>query len=155
MKYFIAFLITISSLSVFSQKVWTFDEFKQEFINSNDTVYIINFWATWCGPCIKELPAFEANYKNFKNKPVKFYFLSLDFGEDAWQKANAYLDKKGYSFNSHITTDNKANEWIPRVDKSWSGSIPATVIYKGSKKYFHEGMLNEEELKKQIQLMFN
>jgi thiol-disulfide isomerase/thioredoxin len=155
MKYFILILIVLSTFASFGQKVWKFDEFKKEFIVSEDTIYVVNFWATWCGPCIKELPAFEANYQHFKNKPVKFYFLSLDFGSDAWQKANGYLDKKGYSFDSYLTTDEKANEWIPRVDKSWSGSIPATVIYKGSKKYFHEGMLDEKELKKQIQLMFN
>jgi thiol-disulfide isomerase/thioredoxin len=149
MKYFIFSIITIFlSLSAFSQRVWTFSEFKTHHIKSDDSIYVVNFWATWCAPCVKELPAFEQNVQHFKGKPVKFYFLSLDFGEDAWQKANAFLDNKGYSFNSLLTTDDNANKWIPLVDKSWSGAIPATVIYKGDKKYFHEGILTESELKK-------
>lgn len=156
MKYFfITVFIFLSSVSAFSQKIWTFSDFKNHHVKSNDTVYIVNFWATWCGPCVKELPAFEKNFQYYKGQPVKFYFLSLDFGTDAWQKANAYLDKKGYNFNSMLTTDDKANEWIPLVDKSWSGAIPATVIYKGDEKYFHEGTLTEALLKKQIKLMLN
>jgi thiol-disulfide isomerase/thioredoxin len=132
------------------QKTWAFQEFKNQFITSPDTVYVVNFWATWCSPCVRELPAFEENVTHFANKPVKFYFLSLDFGENAFEKANNYLAKKGYSFRSHLTTDDDANEWIPLVDESWSGAIPATVFYKGSQKMFHAGIVTTEELKNQI-----
>ena len=156
MRYFITVgIIFVSSYFAFGQKTWTYVDFKNQYVQSEDTVYVINFWATWCAPCIKELPAFEKNVQVFKNKPVKFYFLSLDFGGNAWQKANTFLDNKGYSFDSFLTTDENANEWIPLVDKSWSGAIPATVIYKGNRKHFHEGTLTESDLKKQIQLMLN
>jgi thiol-disulfide isomerase/thioredoxin len=145
----------LNSLNLFSQKIWIYEDFKNQHVQSPDTVYVINFWATWCSPCVKELPAFEKNVQTFKDKPVQFYFLSLDFGGNAHEKANSFLDKNGYSFDSYLTTDKNANEWIPKVDKSWSGAIPATVIYKDQKKYFHEGTLTEETLKNQIQLMFN
>lgn len=137
------------------QETWKFDDFKEQYVQSKDTVYVINFWATWCVPCVKELPIFEKSIQHYNNKPVRFYFLSLDFGDNAWKKANEYLDKRSFSFDSYLTTDDNANEWIPKVDKEWSGAIPATVFYMGNKKQFHEGKITEKQLNQYIEKMLN
>ncbi|HKK59896.1 MAG TPA: TlpA disulfide reductase family protein [Salinivirga sp.] len=156
MKYFIhIFVIMLFALSLNAQNTWKFSDFKAAHVKQNDTVYVINFWATWCVPCVKELPEFEKSIKSYNQKPVKFYFLSLDFGDNAWKKANNYLDKRSFSFDSFLTTDDNANEWIPIVDESWSGAIPATVIYKGNKKTFHEGKITSAELNEYIDKMLN
>ena len=47
----------------------------------NDTLYVVNFWATWCKPCIKELPAFEKINSEYKSQKVKVLMVSLDFPE--------------------------------------------------------------------------
>lgn len=156
MRYFSIILIgLVFSINSDAQRVWTFTEFKQNYVSSADTVYVINFWATWCKPCVKELPEFQKAVNKYQNQPVQFYFLSLDFGKNALQKANAFLDRKGYSFNSFLTTDDNADQWIPMVDESWSGAIPATVIYKGNKKVFHEGKITTGQLLRDINQLLN
>jgi len=57
----------------------TFDDFEPILHQDTDTTYVVNFWATWCGPCVKELPYFEALHKSYKNQPVKVVLVSLDF----------------------------------------------------------------------------
>ncbi len=156
MKYFFIIIITILiTFELSAQKAWEFEKFKSSQITSQDTVYVINFWATWCLPCINELPEFEKSIHKFQGKPVSFMFLSLDFGENAWEKANNFLDKKNYSFDSYLITDKNANEWIPIVDKSWSGAIPATVVFKNNKKLFQEGKITAPKLNSMINKLLN
>src|SRR5690606_6809447 len=52
---------------------------KKYFQKKNDSIYVINFWATWCKPCIKELPAFEKIASEYADKKVKVLLVSLDF----------------------------------------------------------------------------
>ncbi len=156
MKYFILNILLFTLVFELSaQRTWEFEKFKDANITSPDTVYVVNFWATWCLPCVKELPEFEKSIQKYNGKPVKFFFLSLDFGDDAWQKANDYLDKKNYSFDSFLITDDNANEWIPMVNKSWSGAIPATVMYKKDQQLFHEGKITYEKLNSMIRKLLN
>lgn len=113
-----------------------FDDFEKDYLRpNNDTTYVINFWATWCLPCVKELPYFEELNKKFKTKKVEIVLVSLDFTKE--QVIN-YIAKKKIKSKTILLSDSKTNSWINKVDSSWSGAIPITLFLKGNKKHFYE-----------------
>jgi thiol-disulfide isomerase/thioredoxin len=112
----------------------------------NDTLYVVNFWATWCDPCVKELPDFQQAYQNFKSKKVKFIFVSLNSPKE-FDKVQKFATDKQLVPEVLLLNGGNPNNWIDKIDSSWSGAIPATVIYKDGKKvYFHEGDLTLDKL---------
>lgn len=125
----------------------SFDEFEPLLHKQNDTVYVINFWATWCKPCIKELPDFEKLNKNYEDDKVKVYLVSLDFPNKHEELLLPFMEKNNIKSQVIHLTDTDANSWIDKVSPLWSGSIPATLIYKRNSAEFHEATLTYEELK--------
>lgn len=120
------------------------------YLNSkNDTVYVINFWATWCVPCIQELPDFEKTISHFKEKKVKWVLVSLNAVKDS-SLVTKFLEKRNYNAENLLFDGGSPNEWIPKISSTWSGSIPATIIRNSRKSVFFEGKLNEEELTSNI-----
>jgi thiol-disulfide isomerase/thioredoxin len=118
---------------------------------TNDTLYVINFWATWCDPCVKELPAFQQEFKKFASRKVKFIFVSLNSSKELGKVQN-FADNQKLGGLLLLLNGGNPNDWIDKVDSSWSGSIPATVMYKSGKKvYFREGEFTSESLEKVIQ----
>ena len=123
----------------------TFDELSTYIKENNSKPLVINFWATWCAPCVKELPYFEK--LNKENQNVKVILVSLDFEKQVESKLIPFLKKKKIASTSIYLADKEYNTWLPKIDKNWSGSIPATVIFSQDKKIFVEqDFSNYEEL---------
>jgi thiol-disulfide isomerase/thioredoxin len=118
---------------------------------SSDTTYVVNFWATWCKPCVAELPVFESLHQQSSNKPIKVILVSLDFPDQIDNRLIPFTKQRQIQSEVILLDDPDANTWIPKVDKNWSGSIPATWILRGKKKQFHEGSLDSLELNNQLQ----
>lgn len=115
--------------------------------SSRDTVYIINFWATWCAPCVEELPVFNKLKAHYKDKPVRVILVSLDFKENYPMKLGYFLDRKKIMPDVIWLTDTNPNEFIPKIDNRWEGSIPATIVVRpGTNKLFHEGQVTERQV---------
>jgi len=158
MKYFalIAFTVLFSS-QIQAQKVAVFDHYsdlEKAVLNDQNTTYVVNFWATWCAPCVKELPHFEQ--LNSENKKVKVVLVSLDFKNQYEAKLLPFLKKKEVKSEVVLLTDKDYNSWLPTVDKDWSGSIPATLIVKNGKKVFVEKMFSSyEELNQYVKSTIN
>ena len=123
----------------------TFDDFEPILHQDTDTTYVVNFWATWCGPCVKELPYFEALHKRYEDQPVKVVLVSLDFEKHIVKKLLPFLNKKDIQSDVVLLADGKANNWIDKVDPSWSGAIPITLVYKGDKREFYEKEFHSEQ----------
>ena len=158
MKNTIVFsLLLLFSNAIFSQEVAIFDNYsnlENAILKKENTIYVVNFWATWCGPCVKELPHFEQ--LNTENKKVKVVLISLDFKNQFESKLLPFLKKKNIKSEVVLLTDKDYNTWLPMVDKDWSGSIPATLIIKNGKKYFTERLFsNYDELNEYLNAIIN
>ena len=118
--------------------------------SSQDTIYILNFWATWCAPCVKELPEFGKVDSMYKNKPVKVILSSFDFKDNQPYPATlkAFVAKRPNMPEVVWFTDTRANDFIPLIDTAWSGSLPATLVWQPRTKYHHfmERPITAEEL---------
>ncbi|MFN0048276.1 MAG: TlpA disulfide reductase family protein [Cytophagales bacterium] len=100
---------------------------------NNDTVYIVNFWATWCGPCVKELPDFERLNSVHKSSKMKMLLVSIDFKSDIGKVRN-FVNKKMMNSEVVLLDEPKYNEWIDKIDAKWEGQIPVTLFYKNKQK---------------------
>ena len=140
MKYLLYLIFPLLfSNEILAQEVPIFDNYpalEKTVLSDSDAVYVVNFWATWCGPCVKELPYFEQ--LNSENINVKVVLVSLDFKNQFESKLIPFLKKKNIKSQVVFLSDSNYNAWLPMVDKDWSGSIPATLIIKNGKKVFVE-----------------
>jgi thiol-disulfide isomerase/thioredoxin len=96
---------------------------------------IINFWATWCGPCIREITWFDSIIAA-KNAPVKLLLVSLDFPDAYPGKLAAFVKKQGYKGEVVYLAEPYVNVFIPIIEKKWNGAIPASIFIDNSKKYY-------------------
>ncbi len=119
--------------------------------SENDTTYVINFWATWCKPCVEELPAFEKLNAESKGKKIKFILISMDMQKEIDAKLKPFIAKNDMHSTIWWLNAVDANDWIDKVSTEWSGAVPATVIYKNKKKRFFEKSFSYEELKAEVE----
>lgn len=116
----------------------------------NDTTYVVNFWATWCEPCVKELPYFEKLNKQYKKNKVKVLLVSLDMKKDFESKLLPFIQQRQLKSDVLILSDTDSNTWIPKVDSTWTGAIPATLIYNKEVRKFYEKSFTFETLEKEV-----
>jgi thiol-disulfide isomerase/thioredoxin len=124
----------------------------EQVINSpSDKVKVINFWATWCAPCIKEIPLFERLNAQRPDVEVTLVNMDLDLDPDP-EKVYAFVNRKGMASRILILNENDPNSWIDKIDPGWSGALPATLIVNPTtgKRVFVEKEMHDGELEKLI-----
>ena len=113
---------------------------------SVDKTYVLNFWATWCAPCVKELPYFEIVNNEYKDKNVHVILVSLDFPSQIESKLNPYLHKNNIKSDVILLDDPEIGTWVPKVSDDWDGGIPATLIVNSDNYNFYPKPFEKEEL---------
>jgi thiol-disulfide isomerase/thioredoxin len=116
----------------------------------DDKIYVVNFWATWCKPCVEELPAFEKMYETYKTKGVELILVSLDFPKHVDSRVIPFVQNHNLKGKIFLMGDPDQNTWIPKVDETWSGAIPATLIYTKNSRKFYEQSFTFNDLQKEI-----
>jgi len=123
------------------------DDLKKVYTKPNDTTYIVNFFATWCGPCMQEMPILNKFYEEHKNTATQLIFVSLD-NIGTIKKLPAKMKKLGVQAPVYVLNESTDFSWLARIDKRWQGSIPATMVINNSKniKAFFETPLEKGQL---------
>ncbi len=130
--------------------MYDFESFKPLLSINDGKTRVINFWATWCKPCVAELPYFELINSRYPDNEVEVILVSLDLPKQVETKLIPFLRKQKIESKVILLDDPDANSWIPKVNKNWSGSIPATIIYKGNTVNFYERSFTYNELEKEL-----
>jgi len=152
----IIILLLFSTVTAFSQvKTVKLDALTSLLNNDADSVYVINFWATWCKPCIEELPYFEEANSAFSKKNVRVILVSLDSPLELDRVLLPFVKKKDLKSEILLLDEQNPNEWIDKIETEWTGSLPATIILRNriKKRVFLEKQLEKEELFTTIQSM--
>jgi len=125
---------------------------EQRFANGGDTTFVVNLWATWCGPCVKELPCFEALNASYSDTKGKVLLVTLDFTEQLDTKVIPFVKQKALRSEILMLDEANPNDWIPKVSTDWSGAIPATLFVNHALgiRHFHEGSFAEGELEAKL-----
>lgn len=149
----------ILTMKAFGQepRIIKWNELDRLMQSTSDTTYIINFWATWCAPCVKELPHFEKLAAENKNSKVKVILVSLDFKRQFETRLIPFVTENKIQSEVLLLDEPDHNLWIDKVDPSWNGSIPATLILdnKNKKRNFYEQEFTYEELIKVVNPYLN
>ena len=148
------FFMLVTITAVKSQTVTIYDSFPQlesRFHMSGDTTLLVNFWATWCKPCIQELPYFQSLEKKFAGKKFKILLVSLDFRMQLETQVIPFVKNKKIKPEVVLLADGDANNWIPHVDSQWDGAIPVTLmIVHGEKFFYGHGFDSQKQLESWI-----
>jgi thiol-disulfide isomerase/thioredoxin len=134
-------------------KLLTYPELERYLGEFQDTLLVVNFWATWCRPCVEELPYFEEVNAQWKAKKVKVILVSCDFLNEIESRLVPFLKKKELKSEVVVLNETDPNNWIDKVNPRWSGAIPATLLInrKSEKAAFEEKAFTRSELHKFIE----
>lgn len=131
-----------------------FDEIEGLFNKDNDTTYVINFWATTCPPCLKELPHFEKSAITHKNDKYKIILINIDDEKRLEKYVLPFLKKLEIKNEVMALIDDNMTSWTAKINEEWYGALPYTVIYKNdNKEYYFGAFKDEEELETEVDKM--
>ncbi len=141
MKHILILVVLFVSLpAAFGQQVQllTVDNLNERLEQGKDTTYVINFWATWCAPCIKELPYFEKLQEEKQKEKLKVLLVSVDFKSQLEKRVIPFVSRHSLKNEVFLLDEQDQQEYIDKINKEWSGAIPATLFVKGKNKKFLE-----------------
>ncbi len=118
-----------------------------------DTIVVLNFWATWCKPCVEELPVFEKLRKQYAKRPVKIILVNTDFKRDLETRVKPFIRKKKLRCPIAYIDERNPNSWINSVCPEWSGAIPATLVICPARHFEH--FFEREVSLKELQTILN
>ncbi len=130
--------------------VYDFEGLEPLLNRKNGKTYVVNFWATWCKPCVAELPYFERLGEKYKDSGVEVVLVSLDMPGTLDKKLLPFVKREALTSRVVVLDDPRQNDWIPKVAEEWSGAIPATLIYNKDRRAFYESSLTYTELEENL-----
>jgi thiol-disulfide isomerase/thioredoxin len=148
-----------SGFQAFSQskkvRIIKFEGLQKEINHVTDTTLVVHFWATWCKPCIEELPNYEKLSQEYAKKRIRFLMVSMDFPKELKDKVEPFITKNNINSEVVLLDEPDYNAWIDEIDKEWSGTIPATLMVNlmMRKRVFFEGQAKMEKFIEELKEM--
>lgn len=130
-------------------KTVDFNELQKILQTNDDILYVVNFWATWCKPCIEEIPGFMEVNSMYKDNPnFKMILVSMDHPKSINSRVKKFIQKNNMDVDVYVLDEKSPfTEWMLKIDEAWMGAIPATVLYKNGKKlFFKQFQITQYEL---------
>ena len=127
-----------------------------DYIKKSDHPMVVAFWATWCGPCVEEIPWLQEGVKKFADKKIELVLVSLDFPRDYPSKVNAAVKEKKFNATIFWLDETRADYFCPKIDTAWDGSIPSSLYINnktGYRRFFNRQLTDrqvEPELKEML-----
>ncbi len=120
--------------------------------NRNGKILFINFWATWCVPCVEEFPDIVKLAESYKEKDVEFLSLSVDLVKEINSAVIPFLQKQKVNFPVFVIPEKESEKVINRVQPDWNGAIPATAVYnrEGKLVSFITGLATFDKFKQKV-----
>lgn len=147
-KTIITTIALIATFALQAQKIpsWQITDVIGYYNKNSDSVYVINFWATWCKPCVEELPYLQRITEKYADKKVRLILVSLDFASFFPAKIETFVKKQNITTPVVWLNETDADYFCNAIDKKWSGVIPATLIVNSKKNYrqFYEEAFTPE-----------
>ena len=129
-----------------------FDDLQARFDAEPNQLWVVNFWATSCAPCIKEMPLFLQLEK--ENMEAKILLVSLDRVKDLDGRVYPFVQKHSITPEVVVLGDQNYSYWTEKIDPSWYGALPATIIFKGDQRTFRFGEYESyEQLVKDVAMI--
>jgi len=125
--------LCIAQLQAQQVSLLSADQLNERLKQGKDTVFVVNLWATWCVPCVKELPFFGRLQHAYPDNPLKILLISLDFRSKIKSEVEPFIKKMKLEQEVFVMNDVDQQTFIDKVDKQWSGSIPATLLVNTAK----------------------
>lgn len=121
---------------------------QQRLAQPTDTTYVVNFWATWCGPCVQELAGFEQVRAATEGQKIKFLLVSLDYVALLDKKVRPFVRRRHLQAEVLLLDEPDPTTWLAQVDRRWAGSIPFTLIFNNQtrRRITFEHALTAQEL---------
>ncbi|CAA9196572.1 TlpA family protein disulfide reductase [Flavobacterium collinsii] len=145
LRILVLFVLSVSGYSQ-NVKLLNIDQLNERIKNGKDSTYVVNFWATWCAPCIKELPHFEKLKADYKSDKLAVLLVSVDFKSKLNSNVIPFVKRKNLKNEVFLLNESSPQEYIDRIDPGWSGSIPATLFIKEDKRKFIESEFTYDQL---------
>ena len=143
-------VVSLNAPSEIELKIYDYDGLEPLTNKTDDKIHVVNFWATWCAPCIKELPYFEIVNEKYADQNVEVLLVSLDFPRNYDSKLKPFIVKRNLQSEVVAFDDVDQNRWIPAINENWTGALPATIIYNKDKRRFYERSFTLEELETEL-----
>lgn len=102
---------------------------KNKIDNRNGKILFINFWATWCVPCVEEFPDLVKIYNEYKDSDFEFLSISVDLPSDIETKVKPFLEEQSAEFTVVVAEEKRSDRIINLINPDWNGAVPVTVIY--------------------------
>lgn len=115
-------------------------------------IVVLNFWATWCPPCVEEMPALASFYNATSREEVVFLSLSADDPATANTTVQEFMHKHDLPFDVHVLAERDPDALTSALGGEVSGALPTTLIFnrKGQRVLTHDGIITQAELNEAI-----
>jgi thiol-disulfide isomerase/thioredoxin len=156
MKTFIAITFLLLNLAAFSQQVKSVKITELEkTIKGSKAPLIVNFWATFCVPCLQEIPYFQEITDRYKAKNVSLLLVSLDMKQAYPVKVNEMARRLKLAYPVVWLDETNADYFCPKIDTSWTGGMPSSLFVNNATGYhkFFEEPLSREKLEEEVKVM--